>query len=148
MSKYLFKDTYFGISEEGLHLLRNGFNYKTLAMAEIEAVRVGKGKSIKNWFVLLGVGIFFILGALYVSRNIWSYLAEPGPGSSIYGEEIIAAVSVAVFGVYCILRSLKTEEVIEFQHATGKEAYATKELKEMGEFDDLLAFLKQRKPIV
>lgn len=148
METYLFRDKYFAISEEGLHLLRNGFNFQTINMSDIESIRIGKGKSIKNWLVLLILGIGIIAGALYYGRNIWNFLITPEAPGNIYMEEI-AAVFIGVFlGGYCVFLALKVEEVIEFITSKKSESFSTKSLKKEGIFDDMLSFLKQKKSVL
>jgi hypothetical protein len=56
MEEYYFKTRDLGVSITGLHLIRNGFNYKTYRYSDISSFEIGRGKEIKNWIVLLIVG--------------------------------------------------------------------------------------------
>lgn len=148
MEKYLFRDKYFAISEEGLHLLRNGFNYKTIGMSEIRSVRLGRGKSIKNWILLFLLGVLILTGSYYYGRSIWYFLTNPDAEGSIYVEEIASVVIGTLIGSYCIFLSLKIEEVIEFKTTSKSENFSTKQLKEEGLFDELIRFLRQHKSVI
>ena len=148
MDKYLFRDQYFGISKAGLHLLRNGFNYKTIKMTEITIIRIRRGRSIKNWLLLLLMGICIVGLGYYLGRGIWFFWVNPEAGGSIYIEQIVSVIVGTFLGGYCIILSLKIEEVIEFQTAHQTERFATKHLKKAGKFTDLKSFLKEQKVLI
>lgn len=59
-NKYYFETDQLGISETGIHLLRNRFNYETIEYSSIQEIRIEKGKQIKNWLLVLLLGIFSV----------------------------------------------------------------------------------------
>jgi len=142
MTQQIFRDKYFEVSESGLHLLRNGFRYRSIALSDIQLVWLGKGKSIKNWIALLILGIILTGGALLFAYSIWNFFNDPLADGDIYIEEI-AAVFVAFFiGLYCIVASQKREQVIEFRFVKGAERFATASLSSEGKLDGLVTFLQ------
>ncbi|MBL3655477.1 hypothetical protein [Fulvivirga sediminis] len=44
----LFETNEFGLSQEGFHLLRDRFNYKTYPYSEIDKIRIETGKALEE----------------------------------------------------------------------------------------------------
>lgn len=134
--EFVYRDKYFGISSEGLHLMRNGYNYKTIAKEDIKSIRIGVGRSIRNWIILL------ILGLLMISGSIGYLFYGFTIAEEIYREAIAGCGILVFLGIYCLYLSIRTEEVIEFSINGKKEAFATKEIKESNKYETLRNFLE------
>jgi hypothetical protein len=103
MSSYKFVTDQFGISETGIHLLRSGFNYETIAFVTIDSLSINKGRQISNWPVALLFGIVLEAVGLYV---LYHALYEYFIGTSIrvfYIEQFVFPVIPLIIGTYTIL---------------------------------------------
>lgn len=143
MSSPVAKDRYFEVSEDGLHLLRNGFNHKTHPLSKIDLVELKRGKSISNWGVILGLGLILIAGAIYLVIGIVHFFMSDEPGR-IEAMVILAPVMMFLFGGYCLYLGLKTEEIISFKLNKKEERFATKSLKNSEQLEGLIGFLKEK----
>jgi hypothetical protein len=55
----------FKLTSQGIHLLRNKFTYQLIPYNEVESANLVRGKSIKNWvLVLISGGASLILAQL------------------------------------------------------------------------------------
>lgn len=143
MNTRIVKDRYFEVSEDGLHLLRNGYNHKTYPLGSIEFVQIKRGKSISNWGMLFVFGIFLIGAAIYLGAEIVNFFtSDSSEKMSIY--VVILPILLPVFGGYCLYLSLKMEEVISFKIGKEERRFATKPLRSSGQLDTLLDFLREK----
>ena len=67
MSDYKYRTDEFGLSETGVHLLRNNYNYKTINYEDITLLEIKHGKLFSNWLVVLLIGAGLI--AFSISWN-------------------------------------------------------------------------------
>ncbi|UZR97838.1 hypothetical protein [Chondrinema litorale] len=65
--EYIFESDFFAISDQGIHLLRNRYNYKTLDFKEIEQVILEEGKLVNNWILLYTIGLIAVGFAVFYS---------------------------------------------------------------------------------
>ena len=144
MKDYLFKDKYFGITEEGLHLLRNNYNYKTIPMNELESFRVGRGRAIKNWLLILILGIGMLAASAWLWLGIIDFFTNPDYEGKMHIGVIVGAAVLVFLGGYCVFLGLKKEEVISFSFGKGGDSFATKELKERRQLEPLVDYLKEK----
>lgn len=104
--KYTFETNQFGINEEGIHLLRNRFNYKSIQTKEIESLELKNGKEFKNWILLLLLGIGMLTFAGYYVIAIISFFNDASSGS-FYIEELLVPFLPTFIGAYLIYISFK-----------------------------------------
>lgn len=142
MEKYQFKDKYFAVSEAGVHLLRNGYNYKTIPWNETETVRLRKGKGIRNWLLLLIFGGGLFAAAMWYGLGIYRTFTNPESDVDIYIEAIAATAVALLVGGFFIYRALKIEEIIEFSFMNGFERFTSKSLRKKGELDALFDYIQ------
>jgi hypothetical protein len=70
MAYYNFQTEEFGVSESGIHLLRSGFNYKTITLSEIDRIRIERAKEIHNWWLVFIIGSALIgFGGVLIDRD-------------------------------------------------------------------------------
>ena len=122
--EYVYKDQYFGVSKEGLHLMRSGYNYDTIPLSEIKTVQVKRGKTINNWALLLAFGFILIGVAAFLTINITHNDAR----HNFSIEEIAGIVVFTVIGGFTIWKSIQTEEVLDFQTLKKSYRYSIKEI--------------------
>ena len=70
MNKYYFKTSEFGVSDNGLHLLRSGFNYKTISYLDIKRAGIVKGKELNNWLIIFLIGLVILLAGLFLTIRV------------------------------------------------------------------------------
>lgn len=107
MELYKFETDKFGISEKGIHLLRNKFNYKTIYKSEIDSIFIEKGKQVNNWLLLLVVGLILCSFGLYWSIKLIYEFFFANNVSRFYYEQFILPIFPVFMGVYSVYTSLQ-----------------------------------------
>lgn len=61
MPSYNFETREFAVSDAGIHLLRDRYNYQTIPFSEIKRAVIEKGKETPNWIgaTLLGTAMLY-----------------------------------------------------------------------------------------
>jgi len=117
MNPYQFQFEEFALSEEGVHLLRNGFNYKTVYYRETQNATLTKAIEIKNAPVIFALGVLMLLFAFYQSR--WVLYLFTDTNYDIYIESIILPLIALSFGIYCIYTPLRKGPVLLLDDGTS-----------------------------
>ncbi|MBX2844341.1 MAG: hypothetical protein KTR26_21425 [Flammeovirgaceae bacterium] len=142
--KYEFENKYFGISDQGIHLLRNRFNYNTFQNSELEELRIEKGKLINNWIVVFIIGTIFIGFSLFYSIQLFELLTSD-QFFRIYIEEILVPVIPFLLGIYAAYASLKTGPVLKIILRGGKtNSFPLTDLKKENKIDEFVELLKKQ----
>lgn len=145
MNDYRFKTRELGISDEGIHFIRNGFNYKTCKYSDIKSVDIGRGKEVKNWILLLVLGIVLILIAVWWV-SFWSdsilNIANGGRAKAIWGIVALPLFTFAL-GCYCVYSSIKNATVLTVNMIDSKTDFVSLgDIEKDGKLEDLREFLK------
>lgn len=143
MSHYTFETARFGLSDEGLHLLRSGHNYKTLAYPDIRKAILKKGVAIKNWLLVLLLGIGLISFAVYQAAHLYHLFMDPNT-HKVYIESILLPVLPLILGNYCIYVSLKRTTILKVRYHGGKVKLPLGELFSTNEAIEVTAFLQEK----
>src|ERR1700733_8471085 len=98
MSPYQFQLQDFALSDNGVHLLRNRFNFKTIKYEEIKSATIKKTTEIRNASLILAFGIALLCFAFYQCRWIVELFTNPQV-YKIYIETIIIPIFPAFLGV-------------------------------------------------
>ena len=101
MSLYQFQFEDFALSDGGVHLLRNKFNFKTIRYEEIKIATIERSAEIKNASLTLLLGISLICFSIYQSRYIVELFTNPQV-HNIYIETIVLPIIPTFLGIYCI----------------------------------------------
>jgi hypothetical protein len=144
MKEYAYETTEFGLSDQGIHLLRSRFNYETIPFSDIESVTIEKGKELNNWaailtfgIVLVSIAIFYILRALHVIGNL--------EVNVIYIEQIIIPVIPFLLGCYCLYSSTRNGTILRFRTISSKkDKFPLKEIEKKDDLAGLQQYLKDR----
>jgi len=139
---YKYSDNYLGISEHKVHLLRNKFEYQSIPFNQINEVKFKKGKAIKNWMIILTLGILLLSVGLFISKNIFLYYFSDEPGT-IHIETIVASIFTVVFGVFLIIQSLKTEHILEIHYENKTKKFGVKSFDRESQLDNLISYLSE-----
>ncbi|BDD08884.1 hypothetical protein FUAX_13160 [Fulvitalea axinellae] len=145
--KYDFRTKEFGLTDEGVHLLRNGFNYKTLPFGELESLRISEGKDSNNWVLVLAVGLGCVGGSLYGMYMLYNFLTSPWPGK-INIEVIISVFILLMFGGYMVYFSLKSGPLILISHKGKRYKFPLRELVKAGTLDAFTSWLKEKQGVL
>ena len=88
---YTYEAEKFAVSDNGLHLLRNRFNYETILWNTIESIEVRDGKDLRNWLWVLFVGVVLAGYAIYDVFHILFIFNDPNV-HRIYVERLVVPV--------------------------------------------------------
>jgi hypothetical protein len=88
MNTYDFESTDFALSMQGVHLLRSGFNYKTIDYPDIDKATIKRTREIKNVILSMTFGFFLFAFAILQTLDVINIFNDPNV-HTIYIESII-----------------------------------------------------------
>lgn len=91
MSQYQFQSEDFGLSDNGVHLLRSQFNFKTIRYEEVKRATIERSSEIKNAALILLLGILLASFAFYQARWVIELFTTPST-TTIHIESIVLPV--------------------------------------------------------
>jgi hypothetical protein len=143
MTNYRFETTEFGISDTGVHLLRNGYNYKTIDFSQINRIRIENGKELHNWGLILAIGATLIVAGIYLSIGTISVLAK-GDIKPVHAK-IVFLLFIPAAGAYFVYNSLQTGLLLKFDYSNGsKGMLPLRELIKTQKLSSLKTFLSEK----
>ena len=143
MTTYIFQTEEFGISDNGIHLLRSGFNYRTIRFEEIKRIQIEKGKELHNWWVIFIIGAALIGLGIYLSIGIIKVLIE-GNVAPRHARMIFLLLIPAVGG-YFVYNSLQTGLVLKIDCLNGdKDMFPLREIVKGKKLKELKTYLKDK----
>lgn len=140
---YQFEDAFVAFSDEKVHLLRNRFEYDAIPFSKLESIILTKGRTIKNWLIILMIGIGLLSAGGYAAFNIYDFFTS-SEGGRIFIEEIMVVFIVNIAGLYCTYIALAKETVLQINTRNQVENFSIKSFKKSGVFEDLMKFLEQK----
>ena len=118
MNKYSFQTKEFGLTDDGIHFLRSGFNYKTINFKDIQRADIKKGKELNNWIIIFIIGTILIIPGIWVSIKLIDVFIN----SEL--KPVQARMALFFFipfvGGYFIYSSLKTGTVLQIYYGDHK----------------------------
>lgn len=120
MSLYHFQFEDFALSDKGVHLLRNRFNFKTITYGQISKAIVTRSAEIRNAVLILILGVAMVCFAFYQSRWVIGLFNDPQV-YHIYIESLILPIVPACLGIYCIYSALRKGPILILKE--GKKTY-------------------------
>ena len=142
MSHYTFQTDLFGVNEDGFHLLRSGYNYKSYTFESINKITIKKGRLVRNWMLLLSFGIFFSAVGLYSAGKVFYEYYFANNFHRFYIEQIIFPVLPTVVGIFSIYQSLRIGPVIEISSEQGSKSFPLKLSESDSKISDLILYLQ------
>lgn len=139
--EYKFTSEKFAISDEGFHLLRNEFNFKTYKLADLSAIRIRKGFDLKNWLFVLCLGVFLIGFAINDSITIYNIFNNPD--GIIYIERFLIPIFPLALGGYSLIISLRRSAVMDLNLINEKKRFSLRKLDKLDKTGKLISFLKE-----
>lgn len=104
---FQFETDEFGVSSDGIHLLRNGFNYRTVLWKEVRIARITKGKEAHNWLILFFIGVvilFFSVDTIFQVSETFLY-----KGLNMQSARLIfSLVMMSLLGVFFVINSIRS----------------------------------------
>jgi len=119
MTNYNFQTKEFGISDKGIHLLRSGFNHRTIKFSEVNKILIERGKELHNWWVIFIIGAALIVSGVYLSVGAIRMLID-GNIAPRHARMIILFL-IPVVGAYFVYNSLQTGLVLKIHCADGSK---------------------------
>src|SRR5688572_30040599 len=127
MKSYHFQTNEFGISDTGIHLLRSGFNYKTINFSEVNRIKIEKGREIHNWLLVFIIGTVLIVFGMYLSIGTIKVLIEGNIKPRDAG--MILFLFIPLVGGFFVYNSVQTGIVLKLDYADGvKDMFPLKEI--------------------
>lgn len=143
MKSYNFQTSEFGVSENGIHFLRSGFNYKTIDFAEINRIQIQKGKELHNWWVIFIIGAVLIGLGVYLSIGIIEMFVEGNVAPR--NAKMIFLLLIPVAGGYFVYNSLQTGLILKIDSSKGeRNMFPLKEIIRDKKLTEFKTYLRDR----
>lgn len=145
--EYIHESEQFAFSNDAIHLLRNGFNYKTHEFEKILSITIEKGKTVNNWLLLLMLGLSMVSFSFFYLKSIYEFYFDPSAMGRIYIEEILAGILLLFFGGYFVFASIKKGPVmiVNFVDGKKKKLVLVKEKKNWNDFVSVIETIDKLK---
>lgn len=138
-------DSTFKLTPLGIHLTRKKFTYKVINYDEVVKANVIKGRSVKNWVLILTFGLlflffsttifYFLINSLFESqKNVRFYL--------VWGNGIIVFVLTGFIGIFSIKNALEVIPIIEL--VTAKKSYKLRLKNRKNDLKEILEYLRSK----
>lgn len=109
-------DFTFKLTPEGIHLLRNRYTYQLILYSEIEKAFLRKGRSVKNWVIVLFIGVVFLIlliFSIYIIINSVLVSEKSVRFFNILGHGLIAIMVLGGMSAFSFYNGLKIIPVID-----------------------------------
>lgn len=143
MAEYLYKLTDFALSENGIHLLRNGFNYKTVYYHDLEKATIKRGAEIKNTLLSLIIGVALVSFSILKGISLYSDFNDPGL-HRIYIESILLPLFPGLIGSYLVYAALKRGPILQLEQGGTKYKLRLREVQRSSEIESMKLFLNKK----
>ncbi|MBL0743885.1 hypothetical protein [Chryseolinea lacunae] len=117
---YAFETDLFAVSDNGIHLLRSGYNYETIPFAKVTSARIARGKELHNWGIVLAIGLALLAFAVYYVLRMVIVVGNDEV-DRIYIEAIVVPVIPAMLGAYCVYSSMRQGLLLTIGTTAGKK---------------------------
>ena len=138
MQKYRFETEQFGLSAEGIHLLRSRFNYETIPFAQIQKLRVLKGKTVNNWLILLGAGMAAFVFSIYYTLALFDFFTA-GTGGVFYVEELLLPIGTMLMGGFLVYVSLSSGTIMIVLYDNKRKRLSLESLRKSGQLSGFIS---------
>jgi hypothetical protein len=143
MNKYLFQTSEFGISDDGIHLMRSGFDYKTIRWGQINSVKIEKGKELFNWWIIFLLGVALLALGVYWSIRTVDILLHKDHAERY--AKMLLFLLIPCIGVYFVYNSLKTGTILRVKHTSSKkEMFPLREIVKENRLSEFRSLVKEK----
>jgi hypothetical protein len=133
----------FALSSEGIHLLRNRFNYKTISFYDIHKATFTKAVETKNVVLTLIVGALLVAFAVFQAIGVYEEFYDPSV-HHIYIESILLPVLPLLVGFYCVYLGVKKIPLLIIELENEKHKLSLRDIIDSGRMEALETYLKER----
>src|SRR5687768_1311987 len=119
MNNYLFQSTEFAVSDNGIHLLRSGFNYKTIRWSEVDSIKIKKGKELNNSWIIFLLGLILLTAGAYLTIRTVDILVHKEHAERYI--KMLLFLLIPVIGVYFVYNSMRTGIIMSVNYAADKK---------------------------
>lgn len=149
MNKYTFETDSIGFYEHGIGLLRNNYVFDSIDYTNIKRIILQRGHLVKNWFLLLVLGFIQITGAAFILLPIANSFLQISDFSvflicrGVKGYGLLAVIFILVFGIYCIVVSLKCSIIIKIYPSSKMRRFSLEKIVKEKKIDDFITQLRE-----
>jgi hypothetical protein len=138
---YKFQAEKFALTDDQLHLLRNGFNYEVIPLSTVTAIEVQDGKDLKNWWWVLSIGIALCGYAFWDILQIILMLRDDDT-YSIYAQRLVIPIIPMALGIYSIRIALRNTRVMIVKTGTKSYYFSLRDIIKRNQFLAFAEYLK------
>lgn len=144
MASYNFETREFAVSDAGIHLLRDRYNYRTIRFSEIKRIAIEKGQETPNWIGVFILGTAIIFAAVDFSMaSIDSFIS--GSATTGHAKILIFLLLIGCAGSCFVYSSLQKGIILRISYGNGKQdRFPLRVIIMQGRFDDLLFLLRSK----
>jgi hypothetical protein len=144
MNNYYFETKEFGVSDNGIHLLRSRFNYETIEFNQVANLTIERGKELNNWLAILLVGLALISFSAYYIVRLFSII-DNDEVNVIYIEQILVPLIPLMIGGYCLYSSTRNGTILRLRTTKNKtDKFPLKEFEKDDKLRSFQDFLKEK----
>ena len=137
MKEYKFETDQFGLSSEGVHLLRSRYNYETITFSQITKIRFERSRIVNNWMILFLSGLSAVAFSVYYVLILFEVFNDDRV-HSIYIEEVMVPFFLLIFGVFMIYSSIRTGTMMIVSYGKKTRRLSLEKLKKENKLDDFI----------
>jgi hypothetical protein len=141
---YDFETDQFGISKDSIHLLRNRYNFKTIDFSKIDSIEIKKGKDLKNWILVLLIGLGLLCFVFYDLIRIYEYYQE---SFIIQIERLLIPLFPFLLGLYSVMISFRKSQIMIVTHGNKKYYFSLRQMVKANTFDQFSLTIKDYYPL-
>lgn len=119
MNNYLFQSTDFAVSDNGIHLLRSGFSYKTIRWNEVDSIKIRKGKELNNSWIIFPLGLILLIAGTYLTIRAVDILVHKEPADRYI--KMLLFLLIPFIGIYFVNNSMRTGIMMRVNYAADKK---------------------------
>lgn len=143
-NQYNFETDQFGLSKDSIHLLRNRYNFKTIDFDKIDSIEIKNGKDLKNWILVLLIGLGLLCFVFYDLIRIYEYYQE---SYIIYIERLLIPLFPFLLGVYSVIISFRKSQIMIVSHGNKKFYLSLRQLVKSNTFEQFNLTIKDYYPL-
>jgi len=144
---YIFETSEFGISEKSIHLLRSRYCYKTIDFSNVDSMLIKKGMDMRNWLVVLILGLGMIMFALYDATNIYLFFND-GQSGTIELKRILVPLLPFFLGLYSLIVSLRKSFIMKMKSGRKKYHFSLRDIVKSNNYAEFLKSVKKLYPFI
>ncbi len=147
---YLYQDQNIGIYEHRIDFIRNEYNNDNVEYPDITRIIIRKGLA-RRWILLLSIGVALMLLAFLMTLTIYKNSSPTDFFTNLLlfwkgsrGSGFIAMIFLLVFGLYCLIISLKKKVMLIIESRGESLEFVIDGIYKDKKLDGLIAFLQTR----